>query len=55
MDKVIQNKINKFQYISENFNIALNIKTRRNTKLKFYKTMAVPILLHGNESWLQTK
>jgi hypothetical protein len=30
-------------------------KTRKETNLKFYKIMAVPVLLYGSETWTQRK
>jgi hypothetical protein len=29
----------------------LKKKTRKDTQLKFYKTMAVPVLMYGSEAW----
>ena len=52
VDKDIQNKVNRFQHICGTINRTLKNKTRRETKLKFYKTMAVPVLLYGSESWI---
>jgi hypothetical protein len=30
-------------------------KTRKETRLKFYKTMAIPALMYGREIWVPTK
>ena len=50
VDKNIQNKVNRFQHICGTINRTLKNKTRRETKLKFYKTMAGPMLVNGSES-----
>jgi hypothetical protein len=31
------------------------MKTRKETDLKFYKIMAVPVLLYGSETWAPRK
>ena len=54
-DKDIQNKTNKFQYICGTIQRTLKNKARKDTKLKFYKTMAVPVLLYGSETWIEKK
>lgn len=52
-DDVIK-KINKFNYICGT--IKRNLKqTRKETKLKFYKVMAVPMFLYGSECWTLRK
>lgn len=51
-DKDIENKLNKFQLICGTINRTLQNKTRKDTKLKFYKIMAVPVLMFGSESWI---
>jgi hypothetical protein len=33
----------------------LKNKTRRKTRLKFYKTMTVPTLMYASEIWVPTK
>lgn len=33
----------------------LKNKTRKDTRIKFYKTMATPLLLYGSETWVNTK
>lgn len=53
-DKDIEYKINQFQAICGTINRTLNNKAHKQTKLKFYKTMAVPALLYGSESWITT-
>jgi hypothetical protein len=35
--------------------ISLKKKTRKETNLKFYKIMAVPVLLHGSKTWTLRK
>ena len=54
-DNDMENKINKFQAICGTINRTLNNKTRKDTRIKFYKTMAVPVLMYGSESWINTK
>lgn len=48
------NKLSKFNFICGTIKRSLKY-TRRETKLKFYKVMAVPILLYGSEFWTLTK
>lgn len=50
----IQNKINKFSYVCGVIKRSLK-STRKETKIKFYKVMAVPMLLYGSEFWILTK
>lgn len=33
----------------------LKVKTQKDTKMKFYKTIVVPILLYGTDSWVVTR
>ena len=33
----------------------LRTKARKETRLKFYETMAVPVVLYGCETWVPTK
>jgi hypothetical protein len=33
----------------------LKNKIRKETRLKFYKTMAIPALMYGSEIWVPTK
>jgi len=54
-DKDIDHKIHKFQYICGTIHRTLKNKTRKDTMLKFYKTMATPTLLYGCESWVITQ
>lgn len=51
----IEKKLNKFQQICGTINRCLRNKTTRETKLKFYKTVAVPTLIYGSETWPLTK
>jgi hypothetical protein len=50
-DDDLQNKLHKFQYICGTIKRTLINKTRKYTQLKFYKAMAVPVLLYGCENW----
>ena len=47
-------KINRFNYMCGTIRRYLK-NTRTETKLKFYKMMAVPVLLYGSEFWTLTK
>ncbi|KAJ4434804.1 hypothetical protein ANN_23375 [Periplaneta americana] len=49
------NKLAKFQMICGTIHKTLRQKTRKDTRLKFYKTIAVPVLLYGSESWVTNK
>lgn len=49
--KDINIKIQKFQKLCGTIRRALRQKTRQDTQLKFYKTMAVPMLTYGCENW----
>lgn len=51
-DKDVESKVHKFQAICGTINRTLKHKTRKDTRIKFYKTMAVPILTYGSESWI---
>ena len=47
-------KINRFQGICDTIRKHLK-KTRTDTQTKFYKVVARPSLLYGNETWVTTK
>jgi hypothetical protein len=49
------NKLSKFQNICGVIARTLKNKTRKETNLKFYKIMAVPVLLYGSETWTLRK
>ena len=51
----IEDKLNKFTHICGTISRTLKNKTRKETQLKFYKTIAVPTLLYGSETWITTK
>jgi hypothetical protein len=50
-DDDLQNKLHKFQYMCGTIKRNLINKTRKDKQLKFYKVMAVPVLLYGCENW----
>ena len=47
----LRNKVHKFQNMCGTIKRTLKNKTQKETMLKFYKTMAVPILTYGSENW----
>ena len=48
-------KLLKFHMMLGIIRRTLKNKTRKYTRLKFYKTMAVPVSLCGRESWAPTR
>lgn len=54
-NKDLTNKLNKFRYICGTIQKCLKNRTRKDTRLKFYKTMAVPVVLYGSETWVLSK
>jgi hypothetical protein len=48
----IDNKLAKFRNVCGTIHKYLEHKTRKDTHLKFYKTVAVPILIYGSEAWV---
>jgi hypothetical protein len=50
-DEDLNDKLSKFQNICGVIVRTLKMKTGTETNLKFYKMMAVPVLLHGSETW----
>ena len=44
-------KRNKFQKTCVTIIITLKGKTQLSTQIKFYKVMAVPVLMNGSENW----
>ncbi|KAJ4447240.1 hypothetical protein ANN_09244 [Periplaneta americana] len=51
----VDNKIRNFQRVCGTITRTFRNKIRKETKLKFYKVMAVPTLAYGNETWTLTK
>jgi hypothetical protein len=51
----LNDKLSKFQNICGVIARTLQKKTKKETNLKFYKIMAVPVLLHGIETWTLRK
>jgi hypothetical protein len=49
-DEDFNDKLSKFQNICGVIARTLKMKTRKETNLKFYKIVAVPVLLYGNET-----
>lgn len=47
----IQKKLHRFQHICGTLSRTLKKRTRKETQLKFYKVMAIPVLLYGSETW----
>jgi hypothetical protein len=54
-DEHLNVKLSKFQNICGVIARTLKTKTRKETNLKFYKIMAVPVLLYGSETWTLRK
>ena len=48
-------KLNKFNAICGTIHRILKGKARKETELKFYKTMAIPLVTYGSEVWTTTK
>ena len=44
-------KVNKFQIMCDTISRTLKGKTQLSTQIKFYKVMAVPVLMYGSENW----
>jgi hypothetical protein len=54
----MEGKVTKFQHVCVcvwTIKRCLKSKTRKNTLLKVYKPMAVPVLPYGAETWSLTK
>jgi hypothetical protein len=47
--------LHKFQNIFGTIRRNLKKKTRKDTQLEFYKTMAVSVLMYGREAWTINK
>lgn len=47
----VKNKMSKFQQMCGTIRRTLKNKTQRSTQLKFYTSLAVPILTYGSENW----
>ena len=43
--------LNKFQRMCGTLSLTLKGKTQLSTQIKFYKVMAVPVLMYGRENW----
>lgn len=50
----INNKLNKFNYITGTLKRTLKNKARKDSLIKLYKTMAVPTITYGSETWTMT-
>lgn len=55
IDNDTENKLNKFKHICSTIHRILQYRTRKETKLTFYKTMAVSVALHESERWVLSK
>lgn len=51
-DRDVQLKLARYQLMCGTIRRTLGRKTRKETQLKFYKTMALPTLLYGSENWV---
>ena len=54
-NKDLEQKVNKFSRICGTISRTLKNKTRNDTQIKFYKTMAVPTITYGSEVWVTSK
>lgn len=54
-EKDIQNKIEKFNYINGTIRRTFKNKSNQNTAIKFYKTISIPTITYGSETWTITK
>ena len=48
-------KVEKFNYINGTIKRTLGNKVRRETMLKFYKVMSIPLIMYGCETWIINK
>ena len=53
-DNCIKNKLHKFQYICGTIRSMLK-NTRKDTRIKIFKAMAISTLLYGSETWILKK
>jgi hypothetical protein len=51
MRKEVNSKVNKFQRLCGTISRTLKGKTQLSTQIKFYKVMAVPVLMYSSENW----
>lgn len=51
-DNDLYHKLNSFQSACGTIHRSLKGRTRKDIKLKFFKAMAVPQLVHGREAWI---
>ena len=51
----IPQKIAKFNLICGTIHRTLKGKARKETEIKFYKTMAIPLMTYGSEVWTKTR
>jgi hypothetical protein len=55
-EKDIHNKLYKFSSVCGKLRRTFKTKTGKTTQMKFYKVMALPVLLYGRETWtIKTK
>lgn len=55
IDRDVENKLVKFRNVCGTIHKYLRNRTRKETRLKFYKTIAVPTLMYASETWVNTK
>ena len=53
--KEVNNKVNKFQRMCGTERRTLKGKTQLSIQIKFYKVMAVPVLMYGSENCSQNR
>ena len=49
--KEVNKKVNKFQIMCGTISTALKVRTRLSIQFKFFKVMAVPVLMYGSGKW----
>jgi hypothetical protein len=54
-DNDVDNKLAKFRNVCGTIHKYLKHNTRKDTSLKFYKTIAVPIFIYDSEAWVLPK
>ena len=51
----VNEKLAKFSAVCGSIRRAIGRKTRQDTQLKFYRTMAIPLIAYGSEAWVPNR